>query len=211
MGAIGLVAVLLIGVAAFAAIVASRPGSDDQSQASAFSSDRVVDPTATAVTNASYVKATAIMQEQLAQATAIANPAKPTKPPKPMTPTPDGMPPARPETGVLDMHQSAASVRGYFVSNVWQGPSGDGVTYLQVSAGARKEQTGAPSTVGIVAIAILAPDDSGSFVSSGDVEAYEAPGNSGPLTIISVDDDSVVMETSAGDTVIFNLASRSFN
>jgi hypothetical protein len=159
----------------------------------------------------SSAKATAFQQQEFAQKTATADPAKPTKRPEPMTPTPDGSTPPLPETGILDMHQSAASIRGYFVSNLWQGQIDDRPTFLQVSAGATKEQTGVATDVGIVAVVTLAPDDQGYIVPSDDFEVYEAPDNVGPLTIASVDGNTVVLTTAEGDTITFDLASRSFN
>jgi len=155
-------------------------------------------------------KATALQQQEFAQQTAEADPAKPTKPSEPMTPTPDGSKPSLPELGILDMHQSSASIRGYYVSNLWQGQIDDRPTFLQVSAGATKAETGSPTDVGIVAVVTLAPDDHGYIVPQDDFEVYQAEGNVGPLTIASVDGNAVGLITAQGDTITFDLASREF-
>jgi len=209
--AIGLVAVLIVAVGVFVAIAASRPGSAQPSQGSAaVPPTQIAKSTATAALGMSPAKATALQQQELAQQTAVANPAKPTKPSEPVTPTPDGSKPSLPELGILDWHQSSASIRGFYVSNLWHGQIDDRPTFLQVSAGSTKADTGSLTDVGIVAVVTLAPDDHGYIVPLDDFTVYEAPGSVGPLTIASVDGNTVALTTAQGDTITFDLASRGF-
>ncbi|MCO5176001.1 MAG: hypothetical protein M9890_03365 [Thermomicrobiales bacterium] len=204
-------AMVIIAIGVFLLFAASRSGSGQASQPpTAVPPTPMAAPTVTTSPGAADAKATALQQQELARQTAVANPAKPTKPSEPMTPTADSLKPSLPELGILDMHQSSASIRGYYVSNLWQGQIDDRPAFLQVSAGATKADTGSLTDVGIVAVVTLVPDDHGYIVPLDDFAVYEAPGNVGPLTIASVDGNTVLLTTAQGDTITFDLTSRAF-
>jgi len=63
----------------------------------------------------------------------------------------------------------------------------------------------------VVAIAPLAPDDNGQYLSTGELDVYEAPGNVGPLLIVDVEGTTMVLQTADGGTITFDLVSLSFN